>query len=354
MNRLVAIWVPRFLTGLVIFALALFVFIVIRRLIIQRREKIFARRYKPMEQDIIDVLYSSAEKDIARIAVEYRRWPEVLTAVLINLIRNVGGEEKIVLKTIFALTLRDDLIANLESGNFRRRLMATRILGMFSDPANVPALLRRLRDKSTIQFAAVNSIAGFQDDRVLDFVFRAFEADANPNIHHFTDIVSKHGLASESYIRDSFHKPLSPVHMGILIEMTGLIPARSLYPDIIVFTGHPDKEVRIKLARALGRLMIPESFDILAVLAGDSEWEVEAQAVRSLGRLNNPAALDILAQGLHSLSWHVRNNSKDALVDMGAAGVQKLKEVSRTTQDQFAADMAEVGLEEAEFLRRTG
>ena len=133
--------------------------------------------------------------------------------------------------------------------------------------------------------------------------------------------------------------------------MTGLIPARTLYPDIIPFAAHPDKEVRIKVARALGRLLIPDSFDILAALAGDPEWEVAAQAARSLGRLNNPAGLDILAQGLHSLSWHVRNNSKDALLDMGAAGVRKLREVSETTQDHFAADMAEMGLEEAEGLR---
>ena len=354
MNDLIVVWAPRILIGFGGFVTALWLFIVIRRLHLQRHERIFTGRYKQIEQDIIGVLYTTDEKDIARIAVKYRHWSDVLTAVLVNLVRIVGGEEKIILKTIFALTLRDDLIADLESGNYRRRLTATRLLGMFADPANVPALLRRLRDKPTIQFAAVNSIAGFPDDRVLDFVFRAFEAEPNPNIHHFTDIVFKHGLACENYIRDTIRKPLSPAKIGILVEMTGLVPARSLYPDIIAFAAHPDKEVRIKVARALGRLLIPDSFDILAALAGDPEWEVAAQAARSLGRLNNPAALDILAQGLHSLSWHVRNNSKDALLEMGAAGIQKLKEVSGTTQDHFAADMAEMGLEEAEGLQSAG
>jgi HEAT repeat protein len=351
MSDFTLVWAPRILLGFGVFVIGLFLFIILRRLILQRREKIFTVRYKLIEQDIIGVLYTTDEKDIARIAVKYRSWPDVLTAVLVNLIRIVGGEEKIILKTIFALTLRDDLIVDMESGNYRKRLTATRLLGMFADPANVPALLRRLRDKPTIQFAAVNSIAGFPDDRVLDFVFRAFDADPNPNIHHFSDIVSKHGLACESYIREALRKPLPPGKIGILIEMTGLVPARALYPDIIPFAAHPDKEVRIKVARALGRLLIPDSFDVLAALAEDPEWEVEAQAVRSLGRLNNPAALSILAQGLHSMSWHVRNNSKDALLDMGAAGVGKLKEVSETTQDQFAADMAEMGLEEAEGLR---
>lgn len=351
MNDFALTWAPRILQGFGVFVAGLFFFIIIRRLSLRRREQVFTARYKTIEQDIIGVLYTTDEKDIARIAVKYRTWPDVLTAVLVNLIRIVGGEEKIILKTIFALTLRDDLIVDLESGNYRRRLTATRLLGMFADPANVPALLRRLRDKPTIQFAAVNSIAGFPDDRVLDFVFRAFEADPKPNIHHFTDIVSKHGLACEPYIRDALGKPLPPEKIGILIEMTGLIPARALYADMIGFAAHPEKEVRIKVARALGRLLIPDSFEVLAALAEDPEWEVEAQAVRSLGRLNNPDALEVLAQGLHSLSWHVRNNSKDALLDMGAAGVAKLREVSQTTQDPFAADMAEMGLEEAEGLR---
>lgn len=351
MNHFAVYWAPRILLGFGLFVLGLFLFIILRRLNLQRREKTFTLRYKQIERDIIGVLYTTDEMDIARIAVKYRTWPDVLTAVLVNLVRIVGGDEKIILKTIFALTLRDDLIVDLESGNYRRRLTATRLLGMFADPANVPALLRRLRDKPTIQFAAVNSIAGFPDERVLDFVFRAFEADPNPNIHHFTDIVSKHGLACESYVREALRKPLPPLKLGILIEMIGLIPARSLYPDIIVFAAHADKEVRIKIARALGRLLIPDSFEVLAALAEDPEWEVEAQAVRSLGRLNNPAALEVLARGLHSLSWHVRNNSKDALLDMGMPGMRKLQDVSATTQDPFAADMAEMGLEEAEGLR---
>jgi hypothetical protein len=351
MNDFAVYWAPRILAGFGLFVAGLFLFIIIRRLVLERREKVFTARYKAIEQDIIGVLYTTNEKDIARIAVKYRTWPDVLIAVLVNLVRIVGGEEKIILKTIFALTLRDELIIDLESGNYRRRLTATRLLGMFADPANVPALLRRLRDKPTIQFAAVNSIAGFPDDRVLDFVFRAFEADPNPNIHHFTDIVAKHGLACESYIREALRKPLPSSKVGILVEMTGLLPARALYPDIIGFAAHEDKEVRIKVARALGRLLIPDSFEVLAALAEDPEWEVEAQAVRSLGRLNNPAALGVLAQGLHSLSWHVRNNSKDALLDMGAMGVRKLQDISETTQDQFAADMAEMGLEEAEGLR---
>lgn len=354
MTDFIIFWAPRILLGFGAFVLALWLFIVLRRLRLQIYGRIFSTRYKMIEQDIIAVLYTTDEWDIARVAVKYRRWPRILTAVLVNLVRIVGGEEKIILKTIFALTLRDRLTADLESGNYRRRLTATRLLGMFADPANVPALLRRLRDKPTIQFAAVNSIAGFPDERVLDFVFRAFEEDPHPNIHHFTDIVSKHGMAAEGYIREMIRKPLPPLKIAILVEMTGLLPARALYPDIIVFAAHPDKEVRIRVARALGRLMIPDSFEILASLAGDPEWEVESQAVRSLGRLNNPAALEILARSLHSLSWYVRSNAKDALLDMGADGVRKLREVSGTTQDPFAADMAEMGLEEAEGLGSAG
>ena len=347
MTTAVAVWVLRLLVGLTIIALGLFIFIVLRRLVLQRRDRLFESRYRPAESDVIQALYSTDEQDLASIVSRYRSCPDVLTAVLVNLIRLVNGRERDVLKTLFARALREDTIADLESGNFFKRLNATRLLGIFPDASNAPALLRRLEDKPPIQLAAVQAIAAFPGAEILDFVFQSFETDARPNIHRYGAIVAKHGPESESYIRDLLRKPLPPFKTGILIEMAGIVPLRALQPDIVAFASHPDKEIRIKVARALGRMLIPDSYETLAALAGDAAWEVEAQAVKSLGMLHNPDALDILAQGLHSPSWHVRYNSGEALLELGAVGIQRLQEVSRLTHDHFASNMADMTLEEA-------
>jgi len=347
MNNVMSVWVPRFLVGLTIVALALFFLIVLRRLALHRRDKFFESRYRRAEEDVIGALYLSDEGELASIVDRYRSWPDVLTAVLVNLIRLVDGKEREILKTLFALALREDKIADLESRNFFRRLNATRLLGLFSDASNVPALLRRLDDKPPIQLAAVQAIAGFPGSEILEFVFHAFETDACPNIHRYCSIIAKHGPQSERYIRDFLRKPLPPHKTGILIEMAGIVPLGALHPDIAAFASHPDKEIRIKVARALGRILIPDSYETLAALAGDAAWEVEAQAVKSLGLLHNPAALDILARGLNSPSWHVRHNSGEALLELGAAGIRRLKAVSRNTHDHFASNMADMALEEA-------
>jgi HEAT repeat protein len=347
MNVVAAVWILRVLVGLTIVALGLFIFIVLRRLALQRRDRLFEGRYRPAESDIIEALYSSGEQDLASIISRYRSCPDVLASVLVNLIRLVDGKEKEILKTLFALTLRDEKIADLESRNFFKRLNATRLLGLFSDASNVPALLRRLDDKPLIQLAAVQAIAGFRGAEILDFVFQSFEADPRPNIHRYGAIIAKHGAESEGPIRDFLRRP-QPLHKkGILIEMAGIIPIYPLQPDIVAFASHPDKEIRIKVARALGRMLIPDSYETLAAMAGDVAWEVEAQAVKSLGLLHNPEALDILVRGLHSSSWHVRHNSGEALLEMGAVGIGRLKEVSRQTYDHFASNMADMALEEA-------
>ncbi|MCK7524097.1 MAG: HEAT repeat domain-containing protein [Ignavibacteriales bacterium] len=65
--------------------------------------------------------------------------------------------------------------------------------------------------------------------------------------------------------------------------MAGRLRLRGLYPQVVGFARHPDKELRIRSARALGHLLVPASARTLCALAADPDWAVQAQAVRSLG-----------------------------------------------------------------------
>jgi HEAT repeat protein len=131
---------------------------------------------------------------------------------------------------------------------------------------------------------------------------------------------------------------------ALLIELAGAIPLRSLYRDILAFVDHPEKEIRIKVVRALGGLLIPESAPVLIRLASDEAWEVQAQAVKSLGKLKNPGALDILTKSFYSENWYVRFNARSGLMNLGDSGVQRLEEISRQTDDSYAAAMAAMAL----------
>ncbi|MCX6578060.1 MAG: HEAT repeat domain-containing protein [Candidatus Aminicenantes bacterium] len=205
-------------------------------------------------------------------------------------------------------------------------------------------MLKLLEDKPIVRLAAVQAISQLSTPETLGLVFQAFESDLCPNIHSYISIILSLGAKAEVNIHEALKKPISQEKIALLIELVGAIPLRSLYLDILSFADHPEKEVRIKVARALGGLSIPDSVPVLIRLASDTAWEVQAQAVKGLGRLKSPEALDILAEAFFSKDWHVRFNARSGLMSLGEAGVKRLEEISQQTRDSYAAAMAAMAL----------
>jgi HEAT repeat protein len=116
------------------------------------------------------------------------------------------------------------------------------------------------------------------------------------------------------------------------------------------FASSNNQEIRIKTARAISRLELPESLPVLRRLAQDLAWEVQTQAMLGLGRLKNAQAILVLCEALCSPYWYVRLNAKEALLLMGEIGIACLKKMSDQTEDRFAADMAKMGLREYQEL----
>jgi HEAT repeat protein len=150
----------------------------------------------------------------------------------------------------------------------------------------------------------------------------------------------------EAQVRKHLKMPLSEEKLDLLIELIGSIPLRSLYQDILLFADHPEKEIRIKVARALGHMRIPSSLDILLKLADDEAWEVSAQAMKSLGKLGDDQAKEVLSKGMFSPFWHVRFNAGHGLAKLGETGFKHLQMVKRQKKDRYASEMANMVLDE--------
>src|SRR2546427_12104626 len=80
----------------------------------------------------------------------------------------------------------------------------------------------------------------------------------------------------------------------------------ALRDRLTALTGHPDPEVRVQAARAIGSFPHPDSIAALTRLAADPAWPVRAQAVRSLGMIADPATLPLVRDALHDPEWWVR------------------------------------------------
>lgn len=325
---------------LIFFALLILLYILLRRVQMQVLDRRFQAMLRQIEDELLSIIAAPDSEAAARLAAKYEKYPEVLTKLLLDYAKILIGPEKELLKTIYRVALERKSLKDVASQRMMRRLRATRLLGFFIDPVKMDSMLKLLEDKPIVRLAAVQAISQLSTPETLSLVFQAFEADSCPNIHSYINVIFGLGERAEPYLRQALKKPITKEKIALLIELVGAIPLRSVYPDILPFVDHPEKEIRIKVARALGGLLIPDSVPYLIRLASDEAWEVQAQAVKGLGKLRSPEALDILTESFFSKSWFVRFNARIGLMNMGEEGVRRLEKIARQTRDAYAAAMA--------------
>jgi hypothetical protein len=331
---------------LLLLSVSLFLFIFGRRLLIESRERKDRRVYGDMERDVLEVLTA---RDPQAAAVDFARRhasrPRILKEVLVAYREALTGRSLEPLKVIFERTIRSRCLRELRSPFLATRLQNVRLFIDFSRPEEAVHLVKLLHDKPVVRLAALNALAGIASRETLAHIFDLFEKDPEPNLYAYSNIFFSLGPRIEPFIRTTLDKELPPAKAGLLVEMAGRLLLRGLYLDVVAFARHSDKELRIRAARTLGRLLVPESVRTLADLAADPSWEVQAQALRSLGHLQDWRSVPILVKGLFSPQWHVRYNAGYGLAAFGLVGILQLQEVSRQKEDRFAADMAAMVLD---------
>lgn len=331
---------------LLLLSASLFLFIFLRRVVIQARERRDRAAYEVMEKDLLEVLTSpSPDAAACDFARRHRARPRVLKRVLVSYREALVGRSLEPLRTIFERTIRRRCLRELGSPFLATRLQNVRLFVDFSRPDEALNLVKLLHDKPIVRLAALNALTGIASRDTLGQIFDLFEKDPEPNLYAYSNIFYCLGPRIEPFVRTSLDKPLPPEKTGLLIEMAGRLLLRSLYPDIVFYARHADKELRIRAARALGHLLVPGSVKTLMALAADASWEVQAQALRSLGSLQDWQTVPLLVKGLFSPHWHVRYNAGFGLAAFGLVGILQLQEISRQQEDRFAADMAAMVLD---------
>lgn len=326
------------------FSLCLVLFIFLRRIIINRNQKIFQKKYNLIEMGIFKAISSPDVMASYKIAKKYRFHSKVLIKLLTNYLEFIKGEEKEKLKIIFNHALKEKCIKELDSFWTAKKLKALRLFVLFSEPSDIKMILKFLHDKPILRLTVINALSKIQGSKAASYILQAFAEDPHPNLLSYMHSLYALGNKILDPLKEYLKKPLPPEKLETLIELIGAIPLRPLYPDIAALSNHQHKEIRIKVARALGNMLMPDSIAILKRLASDSSWEVRAQAIKSLGKMNSFEALDIITKGLFSPSWHVRYNAGNALANLGKEGINRLKQVAKQKKDRYAADMASMVL----------
>jgi HEAT repeat protein len=328
------------------FSLALFLYLILRRMVVQHQEALFQERYQKIESEVLKLITLPQENLALEIARKYKNHPQVLTRVLFDYIGQIKGEAKDQLKRIFDHALKEKCLKDIYSRRLVRRLKTTHLFVVFSGNSEAPHILKLLNDKPIVKLVAINALSHIPSFRTLSFIFQAFENDSVSSARTYLNIMYGLGDKIEGQVKKYLRKPLSEEKLELLIELIGSIPLRSLYQDILFFVDHPEKEIRIKVARALGHMRIPASLDVLFKLADDETWEVSAQAMKSLGKLGDAQAKEVLSEGLYSPFWHIRFNAGYGLAKLGETGIKCLQKVKEQKKDRYASEMAAMVLNE--------
>lgn len=334
------------LSFLVAFSLALLIFISARRLISDYRRRRFKKRHLELEPEFMEALFSSDPEAPLKFAQRHRKEWRVIARLLLDYKQVVSGEAGERLRKIFRKVLKSRCYRLLSSRLVSRRLQGVSLFFAFFEPEEVATFQKIINDRPIIKLAALTVLAQTSDENAVRVIFQAFEQDAVSRAPSYFYIMSALGEKTEPYVREALRKPLPPQKIALLVELAGRIPLRNLARELESLADHPEKEIRIRVTRALGRIADPDSLRTLLRLAADEAWEVQAQAVRSLSSFKTPEALQTCYRGLFSPSWHVRHNSARALAALGEQGLEKLREATRQKDDAYARDMAAMILDE--------
>ncbi|MDT0165587.1 HEAT repeat domain-containing protein [Actinotalea sp. AC32] len=192
-----------------------------------------------------------------------------------------------------------DLLPLLEDREAEVRAVAARALGRSGDASAAGPLLERLSSPRDVPARVVASA-----------VLR-LGPDAHP------------ALATAL-------RAAAPLERATAAEIAGLAGAIGCARDLLEGLAHDESvEVRIRCARALGRLGPRDALDPLAAATGAVEpTALRAVAARALGDLGDPAAVPRLAALLIVPEHHVATNAARSLTQLGPAGRAALGEAA--------------------------
>ncbi|MGB2908482.1 MAG: HEAT repeat domain-containing protein [Candidatus Aminicenantaceae bacterium] len=340
---------------LLAFSLALILFIIHLRIIRGAHERKLDQISEDLETDILMAMSAKEDDKALEVAKKYSIYPTVLIRVLTEYMHTISGSERDRLRLIYTHGLQERLLLDIDSRFTYIRLRAICPFVMFAKEEDFPLIMQLIQEKPVIRLAVIDGLSSIPHPSVISRLFKAFAESPATDLMAYMNVMHSIGRRIEDQVGQYLQEPLPAAKLGVLIELVGALPFPQLYMHVLGFSNHADKEVRIRVARALGQLNIltKDVQNTMFKLAGDEAWEVQAQAFKSIGRLRIEAGIGPLENGLFSSQWHCRRNAAIALSSLGQKGKQLLKKTSEQSEDPYASDMARMILEETEYFQAT-
>ena len=232
---------------------------------------------------------------------------------------------------------------NSTSARWWKRLESARFLSVAATPRDVARLTRLINDAHpAVHVAAVASLERMENPALTLTALDRLPRLA-PTVQAYYAAML---LRSRPVVIDHLQKRLRRVDdpaLPRLAEFAARLSEPALRERMTALADHPDPEVRVQSARALGSFPHKESVAALKRLVTDDAWAVRAQAVRSLGMIADAGTLPAVTTALQDDIWWVRLRAALALMRFGGVGRKALLDAEVGGQP-FASAIAKMVL----------
>lgn len=223
-----------------------------------------------------------------------------------------------------------------------RRANALRALGRLENEAFRPVFLRTLRDKhELVGIEAAKALGCIGDVRGLEALAEMVRHPSRWAALLFAEVARKVGPEGLAYVRGLVADDPRPAVRATALDALRIARDMGCADVVRPLLASEDKELRARAVKTLSEVGAVDTVPDILRLLNDEAWEVKAQAVKAVARLgSDEQVFRALRWALGDQSWWVRLNAAQGLVSLGERGKSILTEVSRTSPDPFARDIA--------------
>jgi hypothetical protein len=188
-----------------------------------------------------------------------------------------------------------------------------------------------------ISLSSVRALLQIDSERAMNDIFDLFLTRQDWPMHNVVQLLKD---VDQHLIIPRMKKQLLTTdenRQAKLLQYLDALHCRDLIPELKqLLAADPDGRI---IGLCLQLIYEPEGRDLALRYIDYFRWHVRVHAASALGRVGMPEDVDTLTALLEDKEWWVRYRAACAISEMPFVTTDKLKEISRSTKDQYARDM---------------
>lgn len=323
-----SIWVASVVLAAV--SLNLMLYLIVRRVLLNRREARQAARRERVTTLAVQYLYRdlSAREIAAALKGKDRNTLRDAVRDLRQLIR--GDYRQRLIDLLDELNLIDSEIAVLKNGKANERWEAAVSLSSFRQSRVIRALQTALDDSDPdVRLAAAESLVELGAAPSVRVLLRKLEAGTRQRSHALKRLFRKLVPTATAELAELLRTDVPDLVKVWALDALGGSGDYSLLDTVCALCTHDSTEVRAATFRALAKLGHPAALPAVKKGLTDPDWEVRAQAAICAGSIGLREAIPALTSLLEDGNPWVQYRAAEALYALGPPGRGTLKEASR-------------------------